>query len=316
MTENINTIGSDIIKDLEDRYMKILTTILLKNNKIHNYCKTVENEINKNYKELKEKTREKNLIKTPFERMVSFHVIEHCIKNHINIKPHLNPISSDMLFELDDCFLNIDCKTDNIVTNKGDTNDISIMPNQITFEAKPLFKKNIGDHFFSGIHYTGQQKPIIDNKPNLTFMFKLVYADNEGLDKNQKIQSPKYEIGKYQNLWLTLTYVPNGLTLSEEDRGEILQGIKTYHYVTAKKNFPLKYKPVKEISENWIKFKNVSTNFYLDTELEHPWFDGELVVRGLQQKKYCVILEGMSARLNRLKVRDYQKHEILSGSSS
>ena len=316
MTENINTISPDIIKDLEDRYMKILTTILLKNNKIHNYCKTAENEINKNYKELKEKTREKNLIKTPFERMVSFHVIEHCIENDINIQPHLNPISSDMMFELDDCFLNIDCKTDNIVTNKGDTNDISIMPNQVTFEAKPLFKKNIGDHIFSGIHYTGQQKPIINNKPNLTFMFKLVYADNEGLDKNQKIQSPKYEIGKYQNLWLALTYVPNGLTLSEEDKGEILQGIKTYHYVTAKKNFFIKYKPVKEISNNWIKFKNVSTNFYLDTELEHPWFDGELVVRGLQQKKYCVILEGMSARLNKLKVRDYQKHEFLSGSSS
>ena len=316
MTENINKINSDSIKELEDKYMNILTKILLENNEIHKYLEDAEKEINNNYSELKDKTTEKNLVKTPFERLVSFQMIEYCVKNNINIKPYLNPISSDMLFELDDCFLNIDCKTDNIVTNKGDTKDISIMPNQVTFEATPLFKQVIRNYNFSGIHYTGQQKPIIDNKPNLTFIFKLVYADNEGLDDKQKNQASKYEIGKYQNLWLYLTYVPNGLTLTEEDKGEILQGIKTYHYVTANKNFASKYKPVKDISDNWLEFKNGQKIFYLDTELKHPWFNDELVVRGIQQDKWCIILEGMSARLNKKKVREEKKYEILSGSSS
>ena len=316
MTKNVNEISSSFIKDKENEYMQTLTKTLLENNKIHDFCKSAEKEINDNYKELKEKTTDKNLVKTPFERMISFHLIEHFIKKEINIKPHLNPITSDMMFELDDCFLNIDCKTDNIVTNKGDTKDISIMPNQITFEAKPLFKRNIGEHIFSGIHYTGQQKPIINNKPNLTFMFKLVYADNEGLTDAQKKQSSKYEIGKYQNLELALTYIPNGLTLSEEDKGDIVQNIKTYHYVTANKNFSPKYKPLEKISNNWILFKNNSKDIYLDTELKHPWYEDELVVRGLQKKKYCVILEGMSARLNKSKVSEYKTHKISSGSSS
>ena len=48
-----------------------------------------------------------------------------------------------MFFELDDCFINIDCKTVNIVTNRADTKDISIMPNQVTFQADTLFKKSI-----------------------------------------------------------------------------------------------------------------------------------------------------------------------------
>ena len=77
-----------------------------------------------------------------------------------------------------------------------------------------------------------------------------------------------------------------------------------------------KFKPVKEISDNWLKFKNGSKIFYLDNELKHPWFSNELVVRGLQQEKWCIILEGMSARLNRKKVREEKKYEILSGSSS
>ena len=316
MTENINEISSENIKELEDKYMSILTEILLENNEIHKSLENVEKEINENYSDLKDKTTEKNLVKTPFERLVSFQMIEHCMKNNINIKPYLNPISSDMLFELDDCFLNIDCKTDNIVTNKGDTKDISIMPNQVTFEATPLFKQVIENHNFSGIHYTGQQKPVINGKPNLTFIFKLVYADNEGLKDEQKKQASKYAIGIYQNLWIYLTYVPNGLTLTDEDKGEILQGIKTYHYVTANKNFSSEFKPVKEISDNWLKFKNGSKIFYLDNELKHPWFSNELVVRGLQQEKWCIILEGMSARLNRKKVRKEKKYEILSGSSS
>ena len=48
----------------------------------------------------------------------------------------------------------------------------------------------------------------------MTFIFKLVYADNEGLKDEQKKQSSKYAIGIYQNLWIYLTYVPNGLTLT------------------------------------------------------------------------------------------------------
>ncbi|WP_075506574.1 hypothetical protein [Candidatus Pelagibacter communis] len=316
MFQKVEELNKEQIIELENSYMEFLTKVLLNNNKIHKYCKSAENEINNNYKDLKEKTTEKNLVKTPFERLVSFHLIEYCFKNNINIKPHLNPISSDMFFELDDCYINIDCKTVNIVTNHADTKDISIMPNQVTFQSEPLFKKKVRDNIFSGIHYNGQQKPIINSKPNLTFMFKLVYADNEGLTEKQLSQSSTYKIGKYENLWLALTYIPNEFTLEEEDKKNILQGIKTYHYVTANKNFSSKYKPLNEISSNWLKFKNGSKDFYLDTNLKHPWFKDELAVRGVQQNKYCIILEGMSARLNRSKVRDYKIFEIKSGSSS
>ena len=61
-------------------------------------------------------------------------------KKNINIKLVPSIISSDLIFELDDCFINIDCKTVNVIKNPGDAKDISVSPNQMTFSCDPLYK--------------------------------------------------------------------------------------------------------------------------------------------------------------------------------
>ena len=314
-----NKINLEEIKKLQNHYFKFCEDNLLKDKTIHNFCKEAEVEINNNYNELYEKTSRKNLISTPFERLVTFHVISYFLKNSINIKLVPSIISSDLIFELDDCFINIDCKTVNIWKNPSDAKDISVSPNQMTFKCPPLYKKVFPDGTtFSGFHYEGHQSPLPNNKPNFTFMFKLVYADNysdKDIEVKGEIKSAceilditnltKLKARKFKNLSLTVACVPNGLTVNEKIKSNILQGFKTYDYVTSKKNFSNKYKPVNRLKTSWKKIplkeieKGKKLVFFLDKNLSHPHYPKELAVRALQEKKYCIILGGGAARLNR-----------------
>ena len=316
MTDNIDI---NEIQKLQDFYLKFCEDNLLNDLEIHAFCKNAQNEINNNYEDLYAKTTRPNLISTPFERLVTFHIISYFFKKNINIKLAPSIISSDLIFELDDCYINIDCKTVNILKNPGDAKDISVSPNQMTFQCPPLYKTCLEDEtVFSGFHYEGHQNPIKNFKPNFTFMFKLVYADNysfEDIKVDQPVKNAGISLGinnlnqfkkrSYKNLSLAIACVPNGLLIDENTRNNILQGFKTYEYITSTKNYHQKYKPLDNKKNSWIeiKLKNIEKKkklvFYLDKTLKHPNYHNEHAVRALQKNKYCIILGGDAARLNR-----------------
>lgn len=329
MTEDINI---NEIKKLQNDYLQFCEDKLLNDQIIHTGCYEAENEINDNYDDLYENTKRRNLISTPFERLVTFHIINFFIKQKINIKLVPSIISSDLIFELNDCYINIDCKTVNMITNPGDAKDISVSPNQMTFSCPPLYKKKFNDgRIFSGFHYEGHQKPIKNGKPNFTFMFKLVYADNYSdkdiyLDgSNAETKKEKSMVNtinlsckslnmdnvsvfhskKFKNLSLAIACVPNDLTVDDKVRNNILQGFKTYKYITSEINYSSKYKPLQNIKNSWkkIDLKDISKGkklkFWLDETLKHPNYNNEFAVWGKQEKKYCVITGGSAARLNR-----------------
>ena len=203
--------------------------------------------------------------------------------------------------------------------NPGDAKDISVSPNQMTFKCPPLYKKNFSDGTtFSGFHYEGHQNPISNNKPNFTYMFKLVYVDNYSendieVKGQQKAACESLGITglnrlkarKFKNLSLTIACVPNGLTVNDEIKSNILQGFKTYDYITSQKNFSSKYKPVNQLRPSWKKInlkeieKGKKLVFFIDKNLSHPYYSNEYAVWAKQEKKYCVILGGGAARLNR-----------------
>lgn len=314
-----NNINLKQVKKLQDKYLNFCVKNLLEDKEIHSFCKNAEKEINENYDELYKNTTRTNLISSPFERLVTFHIINYFLKNNLNIKLVPSIISSDLIFELDDCFINIDCKTVNIWKNPGDAKDISVSPNQMTFECPPLYKSQSKDGtIFSGFHYEGHQSPIKNSKPNFTFMFKLVYVDNysyNDVDINTSIKNASESLGiqnlnilkkrTFKNLSLAIACVPNGLLIDDEFKGNILQGFKTYDYITSAKNYNQKYKPVDNRKNSWLEIplKNIEKGkklvFYLDKTLRHPNYPKEFAVRALQEKKYCIILGGGAARLNR-----------------
>ena len=325
MTEKINI---EEITKLQEKYLKFCEDNLLNDSKIHDFCKDAQDEINKNYEDLYTKTTRPNLISTPFERLVTFRIISYFLKKNINIKLFPSIISSDLIFELDDCFINIDCKTVNIIFNAGDAKDISVSPNQMTFSCDPLYKINFEDgQIFSGFHYEGKQKPVISNKPNFTFMFKLVYADNYK-NKDKRLDIPGENVGPinnalnvysiktidnfkkrfYQNLALAIAIVPNGHLADAKFIKDGMQGFKNYDYITSERNYPSEYKPLNEKKDYWkeIKLKEYfpgpagpTKKIFLDPELKHPDYPNEQAVWGILGKKYCIMLGGLSGRINR-----------------
>jgi hypothetical protein len=114
--------------------------------------------------------------------------------------------------------------------------------------------------------------------------------------------------------------VPNGSIISDYDKMKILQGFKTYNYITSEKNYRNKYKPLKNINKSWKKIelktieKGKKLKFYLDPGLKHPNFPNEYAVRAKQEKKYCIILGGGAARLNKNLV-NYEQFDFLRSSS-
>lgn len=325
MTENIDL---NKIQKLQDFYLKFCEDNLLNDLEIHNFCKNAQNEINENYEDLYAKTTRPNLISTPFERLVTFHIISYFFKKKINIKLVPSIISSDLIFELDDCFINIDCKTVNIIKNSGDAKDISVSPNQMTFSCDPLYKISLEDgKIFSGFHYEGKQKPSIFGKPNFTFMFKLIYADNYMYEDKRLDVSGKdvgsinnalniYGINKikrfkkrfYQNLALALAIVPNGHLVDANFIKNGMQGFKNYDYITSERNYPDKYKPLDKKKNYWTEIKlreyfpgqaGPNKEIFLDPKLKHPDYPNEQAVWGVLGRKYCIMLGGLSGRINR-----------------
>jgi hypothetical protein len=89
-------------------------------------------------------------------------------------EPNSSPVASDLFFENDEAFINIDCKTCQGSTNLGDHWAHSISTNQTSYKSFMNIKsgkKIIGERYY---------EPSLDtyylNKPNLTYFITILYA--------------------------------------------------------------------------------------------------------------------------------------------
>ena len=76
----------------------------------------------------------KNKLKLAAERLVRFHIWKHSGLTQL----YHTPLSSDVAFILNDCVMNIDCKTIDSAGNSSDRKFIQFEPNQANFENIPL----------------------------------------------------------------------------------------------------------------------------------------------------------------------------------
>ena len=121
----------------------------------------------------------KNKLKLAAERLVRF----HAWRNFPLVELYNTPLSSDVAFIIDDCVINIDCKTVDGSGNSGDITYIQCEQNQANFENINL---NSGVKIpNSDIEYEGATfYPTLDNyfnkKPVFSFFIFInsIYSDS------------------------------------------------------------------------------------------------------------------------------------------
>lgn len=286
--------------DLEQKYFHLLDSIFIKSTNFINVCKDMEKQISSNYKQYA-LNPVKNKIKDSFERTISYYIQDHFFKNKLFLKPFASPNTSDYCWETNDCILNVDAKTVDKAGNEGDSDDISVLPNQLTLKCMRKYAISQGKYKFHGIYYNGLQPAYTNDKPHLTFIIKLIYNDDKkSFCISELILMCVLSQAAYQEDNNTVGLINN----------DFVNNFKTYQYIksdiTAYGNAyqPLKKKQVNN-NNNLLKFKLHRSQAYFDTCLMHPVFKNEIAVRKFMDsgENCCVVLMGGAARL---------KKEILS----
>jgi hypothetical protein len=287
------TINQDTIKNLEKKYMGQLINFV-NSNYFNKEILKIETYINKEYERIKKYYDLKNKLQTPFERLISFALIRNSdFLNVIGLYP--SAISSDIAYELDDCFINIDAKTVDLDGNEGDLYDISTSPNQNSFVNKKMYGCNFVDHNtgegieFKGFRHIGALRKNLNNKPNLTFVLKIIYKDN---NINFKLHHKIVQC------------IPNGILTKKDEEKDLIQNFKTYSYCPANA-FGVEYNPRDTIEDHWIPFKINGVKVYYDNKLTNPKFlSDKYCIWAKENKKYKVRLNGNAYRLKLDKIRD------------
>lgn len=277
------------IKDLEKYYMGEILKVIKKDNFLTN-LKELEEYIKENYIDLRKLTSEENKIKVGVERLIRFYFYTNF--EVVNIYP--SPISSDMAIELEDVILNIDAKTINMITNKGDDNSIHFQKNQITFDNIPFFKQDVEGYLFGGATFPSRMDSFYKNKPVLTFFITVNYED--------KPKDKTFKLTHY-----SLCCVPHKEIVNEEYGNNILENLKSWGYIGKKESETLgeQYKPLNKdkFNNNWIGFSiggGKKINGWLDPSLPHPFNDiGGYCVRKIMDNKYKIVSHGISSRISK-----------------
>ena len=286
--------------DLEQKYFLLLDSIFIKSTNFLKVCKDMEKQISSNYNQYA-LNPVKNKIKDTFERTISYYIQDHFFKNNLFFKPFASPNTSDYCWETNDCILNVDAKTVDISGNEGDSEDISVLPNQLTLKCMRKYATSQGKYKFQGVYYNGLQPAYTNDKPHLTFIIKLIYNDDKkSFSINQLIVMCVLSQAAYQEDNSTVELINN----------DFVKNFKTYKYITSDDTaYGNAYKPFNKIqvnnNNNLLEFKLHRSKAYFDTSLMHPVFKNETAVRKFMKggKKCCILLMGGAARL---------KKEILS----
>lgn len=222
--EENNKIVMKNVLDLEKKYFDILWSIFSSDN-FKNDLVEIENDIQKNYKNLKNVWNIKNKLKIPAERLGRHYVYTKLHKQIVRIYP--SPVSSDIAFITEDAVVNIDIKTIDINGNKTDIDYLQFENNQSSFVNDNLDK-------ITGINNSGVKVECflpkeISNKhgmklPLLTFFLTIIYNDDQ---KSFNICRDE----KYGTIYLK--NLPNGL-ISMLFNNDIVSNFKTYDYLSEK----------------------------------------------------------------------------------
>lgn len=296
------------ILDLEKHYMEILEGIITSDNFIED-LKNIEQETQEYYELLNRVWGKKNKIKEASERLLRHHMYTNFPKA---TKFYPSPISCDIALELDNIILNIDVKTIDKVGNSGELNSTQLEHNQTSFVNNPVLSCTP----FSGFKVQSNLKSIDPrtNKPILTYLVKIGYADN-GKNRFNLLNTSLFPS-------LTLTCLPNG-SLSELFDYDLFRSFKDYiyynhthghyykpMYITTKEDFNslndngkfLKIETNNDIPQHWQRVIINNKVGYYDNENNRNqlWWVQE--VKPKNQKHWDIYLKavrgGNTARFN------------------
>ena len=244
------------IRNLEQFYFDILQNIIFGEDVITD-LKKIEDNISNRYEFYNRKWGISNKLIVAAERLVRFHIY----KNFGLTDLFASPLSSDIAFYLNNCLINIDIKTTNLITNPFDSAVIICEPNQISFKNIDLFARDeIG---FKGIRIK-PNLPAFDpirGLPTLTYFISIMYNDD----------GEKFSLG-----YIQLCCLPNGKVVKEDFNNNMITGIKDYKYIGIElaKKLGKQYTPLSQlpISRKLLEFELTDRiTAYLDKSIRDPY---------------------------------------------
>ena len=265
-----------------ERYQMEALVRILKSPQFKKDLKSVESYIQVNYDKLHFHWGIKNKLKLAAERLIRFHIW----KNMPGVDLYNTPLSSDVAFIMNDCVLNIDCKTIDLSGNPNDRKYIQCEANQANFENINLQKTNISgtNLTFEGYTFYPMLEKFHENKPVLSFFIFINYHDD----------GTGFEIKE-----LEICCLPHNEIVSDEYNSNLISGYKTYKYLKEMQaeKFDAYYLPTKRIDPNWIEFKIGQTKRYYDNKMTHPFDSNKLLIWGLEGKHWQVVIGGHTIRV-------------------
>lgn len=254
----------------------------------------IEKYIIENYQNLHYHWGIKNKIKLAAERLVRFHVWKSSGLTEL----YRTPLSSDVAFYVNDCVLNVDCKTIDLNGNRVDSNSLQCEPNQANFENKPLYPCEMPNGSeFEGFKYYPMLEKYSKGRPVLSYFISIIYEDDGSrfnIDRIELVCLPHHEIVKNQF------------------NSDIISNFKTYDYLDEKRatKFGEYFLPRTKIDPQWEEIVIGRTVRFLDSSRLNP-ITNEPLIWGFVDKKYKIINGGHTIRINKNRI----SNRTINGSS-
>lgn len=287
------------IANLECQKMEAIVEIVNSDQFIKD-LKEAESFIQSNYEKLHLHWGIKNKIKLAAERLVRFHIWKHMGL----VSLYNTPLSSDVAFEINNCVINVDCKTIDSNGNSGDRKFIQCEANQTNITNVPLNPQTIPgtEVNFPGNRFTPMLDAYHNHKPVLSFFIFINYCDT-GL--NFAIEG------------IEVCCLPHNQVVENDYKSDIINNFKTYKYMKelqAQKHGDY-YKPRDKPADTWIEFGTAKTKRYYDPGSTNPIHTDDPLVWGLISKKYCVLEGGHTIRVKKedIKSRSDSRENYWSG---
>jgi hypothetical protein len=280
--------AADKIIETERFHMDNLKRIL-KSNAFKTDLHNIEKYIIDNYQNLHYHWGIKNKLKLAAERLIRFYIW----KNYGSVDLYNTPLSSDVAFVIEDCVINIDCKTIDLSGNKNDRKYIQCEANQANFENIELQATFIDDAnlLFEGYKFYPTLEKFHYNKPVLSFFIFINYHDD----------GTSFSVEE-----LEICCLPHDEVVKKYYSSKLISGFKTYKYLKEMQavKFDEYYLPTKKIKDHWVKFKVGQTVRYYDCKRMHPFDNTKILIWGLEGKYWQVVLGGHTIRVPKSSIKN------------
>lgn len=251
--------------------------------------KSVEAYIQTNYEKLHFHWGIKNKLKLAAERLIRFHIW----KSMPGVELYNTPLSSDVAFVMNDCVMNIDCKTIDLSGNPNDRKYIQCEANQANFENINLNNGIVVNDkiLFEGYTFYPMLEKFHNNKPVLSYFIFINYHDN----------GDSFEIKEVE-----VCCLPHDEVVRDEYGSNLISGFKTYKYLkeTQAEKYNEYYLPSKIIKSNWIEFNVGNTRRFYDNKMNHPFDSRKLLIWGLEGNFWQVVIGGHTIRVPKKSIED------------